>query len=126
MKRILGVIIITLTFIAVNLPVRAEENRVEVNKNDTMFNIYVMASGSGYTLEAAKSAAISNIMPQLIEKTKDLPGSSEAYMGVNGIGEGEGVSQIAGKTLITSHWTLKDGIYHYSLEFIVDNSRKLK
>lgn len=120
MKRFF--IALAIIFKATTLPVFAENNWVDVKKNDTIFNIYVEAHGNGYTLESAKSAAISNIMPQLIEKTKDLPGIIQHSMSSNGIETGEGACQIAAKTLVRSYWKLEDGIYHYTIKLLVDNS----
>ena len=123
MKNKLKPIVLAIMFMAITLPAIAEENMVDVKKNDTIFNIYLAAHGKGYTLESAKSAAISTIMPQLIEKTKDLPGSIQQNMNVNGIQTGEGACTIAAKTLIQSFWKLEDGIYYYTIQLIVDKSR---
>ena len=123
MKKFLKPVVLTIIFMAITLPAIAEENMVEVKKNDTIFNIYLAAHGNGYTLESAKSAAISTIVPQLIEKTKDLPGSIQQSMSTNGIEKGEGACTIAAKTLIQSYWKLEDGIYHYTIKLIVENSR---
>lgn len=64
--------LLILLIIAVdNLPTHADENTVDVRKTGKCISVYARGTGSGCTLMSAKSAAINNIMPQLIDKTQD-------------------------------------------------------
>lgn len=119
--------LLILLIIAVdNLPIYADENAVDVRKTDKCISVYARGTGSGYTLMSAKTAAINNIMPLLIEKTQDLPGSLQNTLNVNGVETGEGADKIAAKMLFIGSWELENGIYLYTIQLRIDNTNEVE
>lgn len=102
----------------------AEDNWVEVKKSDDALNIYAKGIGSGNSLEAAKLDAINKVLPQLISKTLNVPGSYQSHMSVNGVETAEGIDNIAGKTFMQGYWKLEDGKYTYKIELLIDTSNQ--
>lgn len=97
---------------------------VDVKMSDNALNIYAKSLGYGETLEAAKLDAINKILPQLIEKTQNLPGSIEDYYNDNnGTEKGQGMNTIAGKTHIKNYWEFEDGKYLYQVEILIDTTK---
>lgn len=121
MRRL--IVILFALFCGVML-IKAEESTVEVQKSEDRLSIYARSYGFGETLEEAKLDAINKIVPQLVHKTQDIPGAMHSYMSANGIETGEGIDNIAGKTLIQGYWEMKDGKYIYRLEFLIDNTKE--
>ena len=119
--------LLILLIIAVdNLSIYADENAVDVRKTDKCISVYARGTGSGYTLMSAKTAAINNIMPLLIEKTQDLPGSLQNTLNVNGVETGEGADKIAAKMLFIGSWELENGIYLYTIQLRIDNTNEVE
>ena len=117
--------LLILLIIAVdNLSIYADENAVDVRKTDKCISVYARGTGSGYTLMSAKTAAINNIMPLLIEKTQDLPGSLQNTLNVNGVETGEGADKIAAKMLFEGYWKFENGVYTYTIKLLLDNTNK--
>ena len=107
-----------------NLSVHADENEVYVKKTDKCISVYARGTGSGYTLASAKTNAINNIMPQLIDKTQDLPGSLQDKININGVEIGRGIDNIEAQLVFRGNWILENGIYTYSIELLLDNTNQ--
>ena len=86
--------------------------------------MYARGTGSGYTLASAKANAINNIMPQLIDKTQDLPGSLQDKININGVEIGRGIDNIEAQLVFRGNWILENGIYTYSIELLLDNTNQ--
>ena len=122
MKNQLIALILICLWAVCCLSAQADDNTVEVEKSEQAFTIYARGTGCGYTLESAKSAAFSSIMPKLINKTLDIPVSIQNIQGLNGVETGEGMDKLAAETLIQGYWELKDGVYKYTVEIILKNT----
>lgn len=116
-----GFIIVCLT--ATSMLLADDSSIVDVKMSETALSIYAKSLGYGETLEAAKIDAINKILPQLIEKTQNVPGTIENYMNDNGKEQKQGMNTIAGKTLIQNYWKLTDGKYQYKVEILIDTSK---
>ena len=117
------------------LPIKADgtgQNRedkttadVIVEQSKELYKVYARGHGCGYTLEDAKSAAINSIMPQLMEKTLSI-GALTSYMNADGITTGKGVDRIKGQLMFQGHWELKDGVYQYEVELLINNTYSME
>lgn len=111
------------------MPVKASKPIVDVQMVDDnytlnpRFELYAKGVGSGYTLESAKSAAINDIMPLLINKTLYM-GSSDYMEKKGNLIEGGGFTKIRAEILIDGWWKLKDGIYEYTIELFMQNDKQ--
>ena len=118
------IVILCLIVAAICLQVKADDANhdmpnkanaeVVVGQSDELYEIYAHGYGCGYTLEAAKAAAVNSIMPQLIQKTMNI-GAMTSYMTSGGITTGKGFDHVAGKIMIQGYWELKNDIYQYKL-----------
>ena len=97
---------------------------VVVRQLDDLYEVYARGYGCGYTLETAKAAAMNSLMPQLIQKTMSV-GALTSYMTADGVTtKGQGVDDIAGEMVIHGYWKLKDDIYQYEIELMIQNTDK--
>ena len=116
-----GFIIACLT--ATSILLADDSNIVDVKMLGNALTIYAKSVGYGETLEAAKLDAIDKILPQLIEKTQNVPGTIENHMNDNGVEKRQGMNTIAGKTHIRNYWKLEDSKYLYKIEILIDNTK---
>lgn len=116
-----GFIIACLT--ATSMLLADDSSIVDVKMSETALSIYAKSLGYGETLEAAKIDAINKILPQLIEKTQNVPGTIENYMNDNGKEQKQGMNTIAGKTHIQNYWKLEDSKYLYKIEILLDTTK---
>lgn len=96
--------------------------RLENGQYKQSFEIYAESSAVGYTLEEAKLAAYSKLVPDLVAKTQNI----HSYVGSSnfqGVITERGRNQIAGQTYISGYWEMKDSIYEYTLEIMVSNDK---
>ena len=116
-----GFIIACLT--ATSILLADDSNIVDVKMLGNALTIYAKSVGYGETLEAAKLDAIDKILPQLIEKTQNVPGTIEEHVNDNGVEKRQGMNTIVGKTHIQNYWKLEDSKYFYKIEILIDNTK---
>ncbi len=131
MKQYFNFLLIISFGIVTCMPMKASKPIVDVQMVDDnyalnpRFKVYAHGVGSGYTLEAAKSAAINDIMPLLINKTLYIGTFREEVKDKNGntiIDKGK--TQILAEIFIDGRWEFKDDLYEYTITLLMKNDKQ--
>lgn len=121
MKKILSILtIFTIGIFSTNY-IQADNPHGMIQSNAQ--SLYIVGNGNGETIEQAKIVAITDVLNQLshVEGNTKFP-TSESYTASfrqDGVTRDQGVEKLLAKLYTEGRWLLEDGIYHYSIEILI-------